>query len=1186
MPELKNTFTGGRMEKDLDERIVPRGLYREALNIDVSNSEDSDVGAAQNILGNLKVTEAIQGDKGDYIVDQAIPSCTYTPSQNVNGRYYGTNYHIASTINPQTDMIYRFVSTTPDANNRHGVWMDRIVEYNTTKVLSDLWWQKERSIFVDIYKIQTEVYEIDPLSGSFSGCDQSIIHVCTNSFQLRWGMIIRGGTISGGIPASKDVFIEKIVYNGDIAILTLSENIDGFIAQWDTISFHGDRVLNFHPTRKITGINIIDDMLFWTDNYSEPKKVNIARDRVGSNSSLYGSGWDHSGGTPRTYGCDPSGAQVCFSDFDQHTKLIVKTSVARECNKKTDACPVTGCTNPLAVNYDPFATIDDGSCTMPTYGCTDPLACNFGTFDFLCDAQAVLDGNCTNVDECDYTSCTGCTDSTAVNYDPAATIDDGSCEYYYTCVNGFQIINCNWPFNSTPRTLVGDMTITSPQTFLDYMTISMNAVDLGSVYFYNQLASATATDHCFNPNWFPTSPTGGELTIITDIHLEEIDDSGAYVQTLYSWDLTNAAISWGSIISDIQNGTGGWHGGTLDGNPDPNWNSTQANIIINLDWNALNTILNAGLVGNSYPLSRLYSRLTFEVSECNCTNEQLWSGDPNFSAIPATYYVDTCLQDDNSTNDLLTCQTLCMDHCTACQADPSVCNNGVSVVYGCTDPTAFNYNSLADCDDGNCIPILLGCTDPQALNVGNANTEDGTCIYIGCTDVNATNPSYFNHPNPGNLYTNPILATVDNGSCAYACSGNTSVPDQNLESILEGGFATGMQDGWFDGGAGNECDYTNGNNCDALFHNVNNQLQDAQGNYYNCCDWPGEIMLDNHGVADTTGLEVFSNVWKLVNKHNPMATHHVFNHPVCKHFHIEGTSQNALDANSWYDTTNDVQLMPELKWFSVPNTAGAVGSLDENTFDFGSFVNDVWTRNGGPNSNLGGFLTGAANLQLVDVSHNAVRALDLRDSPNVRSIRIVNNGDFKQLWLGQADAETLLQMSGLKDMYVDLDAVFSAENAVIFSQPPYANPGPYTNGSPLSLVSYYFGLSYVDIDASNTGGANGVTAHPVNTKIIVGNHSVTCSDSIYGLPTTTSATGCGGWNAGSDTGSVKDFCEWIGEQGGWYKDAPLGGGIITKENWYVYWDANATNPAGVTWTGMTLNKAAEFCATWDGTTCT
>ena len=54
MPELKQTFQGGKMEKDIDERIVPNSQYREALNIGVATSEDSDVGAAQNILGNIK----------------------------------------------------------------------------------------------------------------------------------------------------------------------------------------------------------------------------------------------------------------------------------------------------------------------------------------------------------------------------------------------------------------------------------------------------------------------------------------------------------------------------------------------------------------------------------------------------------------------------------------------------------------------------------------------------------------------------------------------------------------------------------------------------------------------------------------------------------------------------------------------------------------------------------------------------------------------------------------------------------------------------------------------------------------------------------------------------------------------------------------------------------------------------
>ena len=43
MPEIKHNFIKGRMNKDLDERLVPNGEYRDALNVEVVNSEGSDV---------------------------------------------------------------------------------------------------------------------------------------------------------------------------------------------------------------------------------------------------------------------------------------------------------------------------------------------------------------------------------------------------------------------------------------------------------------------------------------------------------------------------------------------------------------------------------------------------------------------------------------------------------------------------------------------------------------------------------------------------------------------------------------------------------------------------------------------------------------------------------------------------------------------------------------------------------------------------------------------------------------------------------------------------------------------------------------------------------------------------------------------------------------------------------------
>ena len=52
MPELIHTFTSGRMNKDLDERLVPNGEYRDALNLEISTSDTGNVGALQNIQGN------------------------------------------------------------------------------------------------------------------------------------------------------------------------------------------------------------------------------------------------------------------------------------------------------------------------------------------------------------------------------------------------------------------------------------------------------------------------------------------------------------------------------------------------------------------------------------------------------------------------------------------------------------------------------------------------------------------------------------------------------------------------------------------------------------------------------------------------------------------------------------------------------------------------------------------------------------------------------------------------------------------------------------------------------------------------------------------------------------------------------------------------------------------------------
>ena len=74
-------------------------------------------------------------------------------------------------------------------------------------------------------------------------------------------------------------------------------------------------------------------------------------------------------------------------------------------------------------------------------------------------------------------------------------------------------------------------------------------------------------------------------------------------------------------------------------------------------------------------------------------------------------------------------------------AMPYCGNICIPAVHGCMDPTALNYNPLAN-TPVPCTPIVLGCTNSLAFNYDSlANVDDGSCvaIVIGCMDTTAFN---------------------------------------------------------------------------------------------------------------------------------------------------------------------------------------------------------------------------------------------------------------------------------------------------------------------------------------------------------------------------------------------------------------------------------------------------------------
>ena len=100
MAESKRTFQGAKMNKDIEEKILKPGEYRDALNISVDFSEDGNIGSIENLKGNALIG-------GQNIISDKITN------PKVIGSY----------PNPEENKIYYFVT---------GTNADGIFEYDAT----------------------------------------------------------------------------------------------------------------------------------------------------------------------------------------------------------------------------------------------------------------------------------------------------------------------------------------------------------------------------------------------------------------------------------------------------------------------------------------------------------------------------------------------------------------------------------------------------------------------------------------------------------------------------------------------------------------------------------------------------------------------------------------------------------------------------------------------------------------------------------------------------------------------------------------------------------------------------------------------------------------------------------------------------------------------------------------------
>jgi hypothetical protein len=155
--DINTNFIAGKMNKSVDERLVPQGQYLDALNVRLGSTETTEIGAVENSKGNTILTNV--GYQGTTLSTSAVCIGAFEDGVNEN--------------------IYWFVHDPASALSNSGK-VDMIMSYNT-------------------------------------------------------------------------------------------------VTQSTTYHVISETVLNFNPIYLITGVDLIEDLLFFTDDYNAPRKINIVR---------------------------------------------------------------------------------------------------------------------------------------------------------------------------------------------------------------------------------------------------------------------------------------------------------------------------------------------------------------------------------------------------------------------------------------------------------------------------------------------------------------------------------------------------------------------------------------------------------------------------------------------------------------------------------------------------------------------------------------------------------------------------------------------------------------------------------------------------------------------------------------------------------------------------------------------
>ena len=489
------------------------------------------------------------------------------------------------------------------------------------------------------------------------------------------------------------------------------------------------------------------------------------------------------------------------------------------------ACAVFGCTDPTANNYDPLANTDDGSCIVCTDNWVT-ITCGGGSFQsevswtlLNSSGTVVLTGgagvfgapfamdmclpsDCYTVDMVDSwgdgwngnifeismmgvsigtaslnagsagtadisvgATCPvlGCTDAAAVNYDPAANTDDGSCSYACTaapyCEN-FDLGAGTWTNNGWINDGLGTTSTGTGPT---------DDITGGGFYMYYETSGAPATPISITSECLDISSLAAPtLSFYNHMFGGSIGTLSVYVNGNVEWTMSgDQGNQWNFVQVDLSAYSGqnvtitieATYGGSFTG--DIAIDEVCVDELLVISGCTDPTALNYDASANSDDGSCTYCTGTFVSLQMSDSFGDGWNG-ATWTATGSntgTVYGPFTIASGASAMEMICMDDDCYDivagggtwdsEVSWVVIDPSGAtlasggapfSNNMSVnafcpTYGCIDATALNYDSIADTDDGSCAYIcdiyVASASVTSAPSCNGASDASATAFISG-----------------------------------------------------------------------------------------------------------------------------------------------------------------------------------------------------------------------------------------------------------------------------------------------------------------------------------------------------------------------------------------------------------------------------------------------------------------------